>query len=69
MIKITVPVSSSARALEIVAELRALGLQQGTDFDFRYEQGFWDHTGQVSASCEFLFKSENNATMFSLKYL
>lgn len=54
----------------IVRELRESGLQQGTDFNFKwipphYE---WNGDNDQPSAAEFYFYTEELATMFELKY-
>jgi hypothetical protein len=58
--------------LAIVKELRALGLVQGTDFEFRYQQdkyinGDWTE-GVEPGGAEFYFREGKWATYLALKY-
>jgi hypothetical protein len=65
------------RTLDIVYELRAMGLQNGIDFNFCYinrEQGWLtlDEDGEPYEEpwgAEFTFTDEKWATWFTLKYL
>lgn len=57
--------------IEIVRELRAHGMVQGTDFDFRYNQSKWDNYDNEAVAPEhtvFKFYNEKYATFFILKY-
>ena len=55
--------------LNIVADLRASGMVQGTDFNFAFYQTRWDAmTGDIPDRAEFTFYKEKYATMFSLKH-
>ena len=55
--------------LQIVNDLRAQGLQQGTDFDFAYNQSRWDNmTGDVPGYVEFRFYDSKWAMWFNLKW-
>jgi hypothetical protein len=65
------------RTLDIVYELRAMGLQNGVDFNFCYinrKQGCLtlDEDGEPYEEpwgAEFTFKEDKWATWFTLKYL
>jgi len=55
--------------INIVRELRSMGLVQGTDFDFAYNQSRWDGMiGDVPKKTEFTFREGKNATWFVLKW-
>ena len=57
--------------MDIVRELRAQGLVQGKDFDFKYIPTTYDDTGfQVldNRHMMFTFYNEKYATLFALKY-
>jgi len=57
--------------LEIVRELRAQGLVQGTDFDFAYNKAQYDNFGYepaVERHTVFSFHTEKYATLFALRY-
>jgi hypothetical protein len=57
--------------MEIVRELRARGLVQGTDFDFRYNQTKYnsiDHETIAPEHTVFIFYDEKYATYFILTY-
>jgi hypothetical protein len=61
---------NAGRVVEIVHELRAAGLVQSTDFDFAYRPGGYTDSGTwTHPYTMFKFYTEENATMFSLKYL
>jgi hypothetical protein len=51
--------------MEIVSELRDMGIRQGQDFDFAYHPADLDH----GPYAEFGFYTDKCATLFSLKYL
>jgi hypothetical protein len=57
--------------MEIVKELRALGLVQGKDFEFRYqprqEDGF-TYEDTVPRGCEFYFSEGKWRSYMALKY-
>ena len=57
--------------MEIVRELREKCLQQGTDFDFKYNPKQYDSTGfdlLSSNNAEFYFRDGKWATFFRMKY-
>lgn len=57
--------------LEIVRELRAQGLVQGKDFDFKYEKPSWhpeSYEQMQSRHAEFKFYDDKYATLFGLRY-
>jgi hypothetical protein len=57
--------------LDIVRELRAQGLVQGTDFDFRYEKPAWhpeSYEQIAERQAEFKFYDDKYATLFALRY-
>ena len=59
--------------MDIVRDLRSMGLVQGRDFDFAYHQGVWDYftnTEHVRKHTKFTFYegSEKWATWLALKY-
>lgn len=62
---------SAAQAMDIVRELRALGLIQGKDFEFRYqpreEDGF-TYNEVSPRGCEFYFKEGKWRSYMALKY-
>ena len=71
MTPVTVPVDNVNQCMEMVYELRAQGLVQGVDFDFKFKPSQLDVTGldRIAERCvEFLFYSEKYATLFTLKY-
>jgi hypothetical protein len=57
--------------LRIVKELKAQGLQQSVDFDFKWTPKVDDWiNGNLSPSyADFFFYTEEQATMFSLRFL
>jgi hypothetical protein len=65
------------RTLDIVYELRAMGLQNGVDFNFAYinRKQIWldiDDSGDPNEEpwgAEFTFTDDKWATWFTLKYL
>lgn len=70
VISITVHNRSPSDVLDMVRELRAQGLTQGTDFDFAYNQSKWDDMiGEIPKSAIFSFYTEKYATLFAIKYI
>lgn len=67
MTEITVPDTDVTRCLEIVHELRALGME----FEYRFYQGGYDWEMQETKPYKtvFSFADPADATAFSLKYL
>ena len=64
--KIIIEGTTVDRAMEIVRDLRAMGLVQGTDFDFAF---YKVHDGWFNSShTEFTFYDEKHASWFSLKW-
>ncbi len=57
--------------LDIVHELRVLGLVQGTDFDFNYNPPDynWQTNEKVERYTVFTFYEDKWATWFALKYI
>lgn len=71
MINVKVYDKEPYEIMEIVRELRQLGLAQGTDFDFNYNKPIFDqNTYQlVTKRCTvFTFYKEELASWFILKY-
>ena len=61
--------ADASRIMEIVRELRLMGLIQGTDFDFAYNQSRWDEMiGEIPKTTVFMFYTEKWASWFALKY-
>lgn len=57
--------------IKIVRELRALGLVQGKDFDFKYQKAIYDYYGDtqpVPCGANFYLYEGKWATYFSLRY-
>jgi len=71
-IKIKIEPTDAGRALEIVRELRDMGLVQGQDFDFAYfppqSSGSYSYEPNIPARAEFEFYNEKYSSMFALKY-
>jgi hypothetical protein len=66
---ITIRDTDAGRTMEIVRELRTVGLVQGTDFDFSYYQSRWDEMiGEIPTTTIFTFYTEKWASWFALKY-
>jgi len=66
-----VPFKSAAPVMEVVRELRAMGLVQGIDFDFKYQQvkrSYSDNIVLLRNGASFFFKDPKRATMFRLQY-
>jgi hypothetical protein len=66
-----VELPNAESALVIVRELRAGGLVQGTDFDFKYQRTqYSDDEWEVirPSGAEFLFREHKWATFFRIKY-
>jgi hypothetical protein len=62
---------SASDTMEIVKELRAMGLVQGRDFEFRYQprqdDGF-TYEDTVPKGCEFYFNEGKWTSYMALKY-
>jgi hypothetical protein len=60
------------KTMEIVRELRAMGLVQGKDFEFKYLQAQWDYYGdnqiRDTGGAEFYFREGKWRTYIALKY-
>jgi len=59
------------RIMDIVRELRTMGMVQGKDFDFAFNQASYNNDSweAVSPRCTvFYFYTEKYATFFALKY-
>jgi len=55
--------------LAIVYEMRAIGYQQGVDFDFSYNQSYWDDmTGVVPSSTVFVLYNDQLSSWFALRF-
>lgn len=75
--KLFVPNIDANRTIDIVHELRALGLQNHIDFNFCYvqsKQNWIELDDDYTAECqfggaEFTFYEDKWATWFALKYL
>lgn len=67
---VTVKVKGSANEImDIVRDLRADGLAQGIDFDFKFHQTFWSwDSNVVPAHAAFTFYHEKYGTFFSLRH-
>lgn len=70
MIEVVVRHRSAVKIVDIVQELRELGLVSGDDFEFSYYKAEWDSRddAQYTRYTVFQFKDEATATWFSLKY-
>ena len=72
MIEVVVFDKGPNEVMEIVRELRAQGLIQGTDFDFEYNKPTFDnfsYEAVVRRHTVFKFHTEKYATLFALKYV
>jgi hypothetical protein len=68
--KVTLRNLYSIKIIDIVHELKELGLVQGDDFEFAYHSGSWDGmTKEYERHTVFRFKDEAIATWFMLKYI
>lgn len=59
------------QTMDIVRELRKLGLVQGTDFDFRYQQreySFYGDKDEKPRGAEFYLREGKWCTYLTLKY-
>lgn len=70
MTKIVLPHLRAAEIVDIVHELRAMGMQTGQDFDFAYSQVSydWQSLETIVRHTVFTFYNESAATWFALKY-
>jgi len=70
MDKIFVPNLNANDTMELVRELRAKGLVQGTDFNFAYQQTLWNdnYTQSRPHGAEFSFRDPKWVTFFRIKY-
>ena len=68
---IFLPGLTASQSMDIVKELRALGLVQGIDFEFRYqpkeEDGF-TYNETAERGCEFYFNEGKWRSYMALKY-
>jgi hypothetical protein len=72
VIEIYIMYKSPSDVLDIVRELRQLGLVQGRDFDFAYKPPQWDNfSGDevYNKHTVFSFYTEELASWFALKYV
>ena len=66
---VTIAFTDAGKTMDIVRDLRAQGLVQGTDFDFAFHQSKWDEMiGEIPKHTIFTFYKDKNATWFILKY-
>jgi hypothetical protein len=67
MIEVTIPNTDVTRCLEIVHELRDMGIE----FEYKFYQGGynWEMNEHKTYKTVFSFHSPADATVFSLKYL
>lgn len=67
-----VPGVDANKTMDIVRELRASGLKQGIDFDFKYQQASFDFTVDDDLfrvkGATFYFRAAKWATFFRMKY-
>ena len=70
MIKVTLYDLYAGKVLEIVDELKSMGLVLDKDFSFAYNKPKWDgFTGDtMDRHTDFTFYHDDLATWFSLKY-
>ena len=71
MIEVNIMYTQPTAVLEIVQELRSIGLKQGQDFDFAYYKEVWDGFSSEPIRehhTVFTFYQEELATWFTLKY-
>jgi len=68
--KVFVPGIDASQTMELVRELRAKGLVQGTDFNFAYQQTLWDdnYIQLKPQGAEFSFRDPKWVTFFRIKY-
>lgn len=61
---------NAEQTMQLVRDLRAKGLVQGQDFNFRYNPSDWNHgTFQpLPPGAEFTFADAKWATFFRIKY-
>jgi len=71
MIEIVINNWTVSRVLEVVQDLRAKGLEQGTDFDFGYYPSYFDDFGGTirQRHTVFTFYTESMATWFTIAYV
>lgn len=69
MTEIKIYNKSADAVMTIVRELRAMGLVQGVDFDFAFNQSRWDEMiGEIPKNTNFIFYVEKWSSWFALKY-
>ena len=71
VIEVNIMYKQPTAVLEIVQELRSIGLKQGQDFDFAYHKEVWDGFSSEpirERQTVFIFYQEELATWFTLKY-
>lgn len=67
--RVVLPNKNANEVMDIVREMRAQGMVQGIDFDFRYCPARWDEMiGDVPAETVFTFYKEKWTTWFTLKW-
>lgn len=70
--EVIVPHQNSNEIIAIVRELRSSGLVQGTDFDFNFYGAVYDPSTYniiKAGHTVFTFYKEEDAIMFTLKYM
>ena len=71
MNKVFIPHVDANQTMELVRELRAKGLVQGTDFNFAYQQhkyNYFNNEFEQLRGCNFTFTDSKWATFFRMKY-
>ena len=71
MIEVVIRDKRPNEIMEIVRELRASGLVQGKDFDFKYQPAQFDNfSGDAvhNRHTSFYFYKERYATLFAIKF-
>lgn len=69
MIEIKIINKNPDAIMTIVRELRTIGLVQGVDFDFSFNQSRWDDMiSEIPKTTIFTFYVEKWASFFALKY-
>jgi hypothetical protein len=69
-----IPLETSGRLFELLAELKSTGLKEGKDFEFYYEPPVEDYDENLSfgrlkeRQVKFIFADPANATWFKLKW-
>lgn len=71
MVSIILPGVRVAQALELVNELRNIGLIINQDFEWRFQHSELNNDGKVGINkryCEFKFRDPKLATFYALKW-